>query len=79
MIHFDNLTYTYPGAPHPALADVTLRIAEGEFALVAGPSGAGKSTLLRCLNGLVPHFTGGRLAGASPSPGATRSPRGRRS
>ena len=63
MIHFDRLTYTYPDAPHPALAGVTLRIAEGEFVLVAGPSGAGKSTLLRCLNGLVPHFTGGTLSG----------------
>jgi len=63
MIHFNHLTYTYPGASRPALADVTLRIAEGEFALVAGPSGVGKSTLLRCLNGLVPHFTGGVLGG----------------
>ncbi|MEA3341305.1 MAG: ABC transporter ATP-binding protein, partial [Chloroflexota bacterium] len=64
MIHFNHLAYTYPGAPHPALAGVTLRIAEGEFALVAGPSGAGKSTLLRCLNGLVPHFAGGALNGS---------------
>jgi energy-coupling factor transport system ATP-binding protein len=64
MIHFDHLTYTYPDAPHPALAGVTLGVAEGDFALVAGPSGAGKSTLLRCLNGLVPHFTGGRLSGS---------------
>lgn len=63
MIYFNHLTYTYPGAPHPALTDVTLRIADGEFALVTGPSGAGKSTLLRCLNGLVPHFTGGVLGG----------------
>jgi energy-coupling factor transporter ATP-binding protein EcfA2 len=63
MIDFDRLTYTYPDALQPALTDVTLDIAEGEFALVAGPSGAGKSTLLRCLNGLVPHFTGGRLDG----------------
>ncbi|MDY7075776.1 MAG: ATP-binding cassette domain-containing protein [Chloroflexota bacterium] len=63
MIHFDRLTYTYPDAPHPALTDVTLRVAGGEFVLVAGPSGAGKSTLLRCLNGLVPHFTGGTLSG----------------
>lgn len=63
MIHFDRLTYTYPDALHPALTNVTLDIAEGEFALVVGPSGAGKSTLLRCLNGLVPHFTGGRLGG----------------
>ncbi len=62
-IHFDRLTYTYPGASEPALSDVTLDIGDGEFALVAGPSGAGKSTLLRCLNGLVPHFTGGVVRG----------------
>lgn len=63
MITFDHLTYTYPGASGPALTDVTLHVAEGEFVLVVGPSGAGKSTLLRCLNGLVPHFTGGTLSG----------------
>jgi energy-coupling factor transporter ATP-binding protein EcfA2 len=62
MITFDHLTYSYPGASGPALTDVTLHVAEGEFVLVAGPSGAGKSTLLRCLNGLVPHFTGGTWA-----------------
>lgn len=64
MIRLERLTYTYPNGPHPALADATLHIAEGEFVLVAGPSGAGKSTLLRCLNGLVPHFTGGALSGS---------------
>jgi energy-coupling factor transporter ATP-binding protein EcfA2 len=64
MIHVDRLTYTYPGSPGPALTEVTLDIAEGEFVLLAGPSGAGKSTLLRCLNGLVPHFTGGTLSGS---------------
>ncbi|NLF02809.1 MAG: energy-coupling factor ABC transporter ATP-binding protein [Anaerolineales bacterium] len=63
MIEIDHLTYTYPGASTPALADLTLRVAEGEFVLVAGPSGAGKSTLLRCLNGLVPHFAGGEVGG----------------
>jgi energy-coupling factor transport system ATP-binding protein len=66
MINFDQLTYTYPGSngkAKPALSGVTLDIAEGEFVLVAGPSGAGKSTLLRCLNGLVPHFTGGSVSG----------------
>ncbi|HDQ72864.1 MAG TPA: ATP-binding cassette domain-containing protein [Chloroflexi bacterium] len=63
MIHFDHVTYTYPDASRSALADLTLDIAEGEFALVMGSSGAGKSTLLRCINGLVPHFTGGALGG----------------
>nr|HID13438.1 energy-coupling factor ABC transporter ATP-binding protein [Anaerolineae bacterium] len=64
MIHFNHLTYTYPDAPRPALTDVSLHVSDGEFVLVAGPSGAGKSTLLRCLNGLVPHFTGGTLSGS---------------
>ena len=45
------------------LADFSLSIQPGEFVLVVGPSGAGKSTFLRSLNGLVPHFYGGRWAG----------------
>ena len=64
MITFEHVTFTYPAASRPALTDVSLTIPEGAFALVSGPSGAGKSTLLRCINGLVPHFTGGLLAGA---------------
>ena len=63
MIAVRRLTYTYPQRSSPALRGVTWDVAEGEFVLVAGPSGSGKSTLLRCLNGLVPHFSGGVLAG----------------
>jgi energy-coupling factor transport system ATP-binding protein len=63
VITLSNVSYTYPNAPAPALSDVSLTIPEGEFLLVCGPSGAGKSTLLRLLNGLVPHFYGGRFAG----------------
>ncbi len=63
MIRFEHLTYRYPGADLPILQDLSLQIEEGEFLLVIGPSGAGKSTLLRCLNGLVPHFYGGTIAG----------------
>lgn len=63
MIEFDHVTYTYPGATRPALQDFSLTLPIGEVIVVAGPSGAGKSTLLRCLNGLVPHFSGGTLTG----------------
>jgi energy-coupling factor transporter ATP-binding protein EcfA2 len=59
-----NLSYWYPGSEDPALHDVTLSLDQG-LTLVAGPSGGGKSTLLRVLNGLVPHFHGGRIAGAA--------------
>jgi energy-coupling factor transport system ATP-binding protein len=59
-----HLTYSYPGAPAPALRDVCLEIEDG-LTVVAGPSGGGKSTLLRVFNGLVPHFHGGRIAGTA--------------
>lgn len=63
MIRFDHVTFTYPGAPAPALVDVDLAVAEGELCLVVGETGSGKSTLLGAVNGLVPHFTGGTLLG----------------
>jgi energy-coupling factor transport system ATP-binding protein len=63
MIEFHDVTITYPGSETPALSHVDLSIEEGELCLVAGRTGAGKSTLLGAVNGLVPHFTGGLLAG----------------
>jgi energy-coupling factor transport system ATP-binding protein len=63
MITFESVSFTYPGAPRPALLEVDLHIPEGELALVVGPTGSGKTTLLRSVNGLVPRFTGGTLAG----------------
>ena len=63
MIRFDNVTITYTDAAAPTLANVDLHIPEGELVLVVGPTGSGKTTLLRAINGLVPHFTGGTLAG----------------
>ena len=63
MIRFDRVSFTYPGAISPALVDATFEIAHGEFVLVIGASGSGKSTLLRCINGLVPHFSGGLFKG----------------
>lgn len=63
MIQLEHLTYCYPGATQPALKDISLELPDGQLILLIGPSGAGKSTLLRCLNGLVPHFSGGVLSG----------------
>jgi cobalt transport protein ATP-binding subunit len=58
-----DLTYRYRGQQKPALDEVNLEVAEGEFVVVMGPSGAGKSTLCVSLNGLVPHFFRGRMEG----------------
>jgi energy-coupling factor transport system ATP-binding protein len=71
MIEFDAVGVSYVGDDAGAEAggcttvfsDATFRIPEGELVLVVGPTGSGKSTLLRCINGLVPHFSGGTLKG----------------
>ena len=64
MIRFEDVTFTYPGATQPTLSGIDVTIPEGELCLVVGRTGSGKSTLLRAVNGLVPRFTGGHLAGS---------------
>ena len=63
MITFDRVSFQYPNSSHPALSDINLTIAPGTLTLLVGASGSGKSTLLRCINGLVPHFSGGNIIG----------------
>jgi cell division transport system ATP-binding protein len=46
MIDFFGVSKEYPRSGL-ALADVSFRLAKGEFAFLTGPSGAGKSTVLR--------------------------------
>jgi energy-coupling factor transport system ATP-binding protein len=78
VIAFEHVTVTYPEASRPTLVDVQLVVPEGELCLVVGRTGSGKSTLLNAINGLVPHFTGGHLAGRVSVDGAdtaTRPPR----
>jgi energy-coupling factor transport system ATP-binding protein len=63
LITLDAVSYRYPEAERPALSEITTSVDPGEVILLRGPSGSGKSTLLRCLNGLVPHSSGGRFRG----------------
>ena len=51
MIEVEELTYLYPGAEEPAVADVSFAVAPGEIFGLLGPSGAGKSTTQRVLTG----------------------------
>src|ERR1700693_269334 len=61
LITLEAVSYCYPEAERPALLDVSAAVEPGQVILLRGPSGSGKSTLLRCLNGLVPHSTGGQI------------------
>ena len=58
MIRVADLSYTYPGASHPALDGVSFDIAPGEVYGLLGPSGAGKSTTQRILMGLLGDYSG---------------------
>jgi len=47
------LTVRYPGAPRPALVDVSFALHPGELVAVVGPVGCGKTTLARALGRMV--------------------------
>ena len=64
MIRFNDVTFQYPEAACPAISAIDWQAASGSFTVVTGPSGSGKSTLARCINGLVPHFHGGKFGGS---------------
>ena len=66
-IRFEDVSVTFDGHEAPVLQHVDLAIDQGELVLVVGRTGSGKSTLLGAINGLVPHFTGGRLDGRAVS------------
>ena len=55
-IHIENLNVYYNHTP--ALTDICLDVADGEFLGIIGPNGGGKSTLLKAILGLVPVDSG---------------------
>jgi putative ABC transport system ATP-binding protein len=52
VISIQGVTKSYQAGGPPALAHVSLQVADGEVAAIMGPSGSGKSTLLNLIAGL---------------------------
>jgi multiple sugar transport system ATP-binding protein len=57
-----HITKVY-GDGFPAVNDVSLDVADGEFMILVGPSGCGKSTLLRMIVGLEDITSGDMIIG----------------
>ncbi|GAB3873656.1 ABC transporter ATP-binding protein [Dactylosporangium cerinum] len=73
MLEVNGLRKVYDGHGRrvEALADLTFKLDDGEFACLVGPSGCGKTTLLRCVAGLLRPTAGevrvaGRLVDGPP-------------
>lgn len=51
-VEFQNVTFSYPGAEIPVLADISFRAKPGQLTAIIGGTGSGKSTLIN----LIPRF-----------------------
>ncbi|WP_391206905.1 ABC transporter ATP-binding protein [Psychrobacillus sp. L4] len=51
-LEFDHVSFSYPGAEEPALANINFQAKSGEITAIIGGTGAGKSTLVN----LIPRF-----------------------
>ena len=54
FVDIRDVTHVYRGAEDgaPAVASLSLKVSQGEFAAIVGPSGCGKSTLMKLATGL---------------------------
>jgi ATP-binding cassette, subfamily B, multidrug efflux pump len=59
-IELQNVSFSYPGAEHPVLTDVSFRSGPGQVTAMIGSTGAGKSTLVSLLPRLI-DATGGTV------------------
>lgn len=57
-LSLEHVEVTYPNAETPALEDINLQVASGEFVAIVGLSGSGKSTLAQLLPRFIPYQQG---------------------
>jgi ATP-binding cassette, subfamily B, bacterial len=57
-IRFEDVSFTYPGAGHPALEHITLHLVPGTSLALVGENGSGKTTLIKLLTRLYQPSSG---------------------
>jgi len=65
-VRFENVTFTYPDAPRPAINDITLHLKPGRKLALVGHNGSGKTTLIKLLTRLYTPDAGRILLDGRP-------------
>ncbi|WP_246221998.1 MULTISPECIES: ABC transporter ATP-binding protein [Gordonia] len=65
-VELENVTFTYPGKPAPALQNVSMTVPAGSMVALVGPSGGGKTTVARVISRFYDVDSGRVLVGGVP-------------
>lgn len=65
MIKIDHISFSYgeENENTGGVRDIDLNIEDGQFVVLCGESGCGKTTITHLINGLIPHYYEGQMAG----------------